>query len=176
MEEEYYESGIEEGSEYTGEVTPTVLPSETYETPIPEPEELYRSEPEAAIEKFGEVEEGIEQPDDFDSEFDFELTELVQNAEEMTAQQSGSDQTEADYSVQLAQIYDKLESLETISGYYDIDDIYDQMEVMNSTLADINRNIYLSSQNAALSSKLQVGILISLWGSIIAYIAFSKIF
>lgn len=125
------------------------------------------------------IEEGIEEDQEItDSEIpdNEDLNdEIVQNVQNDNSKESGSSQEETvniDYSVQLAEINENLEDLQTDKT---LNDIYDQLEEIQSQIEVQNDSIISLSNNISFAFRLQTGILVAVWASLIIYIAFSKI-
>ena len=94
--------------------------------------------------------------------------------DDLSETRSGTQETQnIDYSQQLAQIQSDIEDL--IDAQDINSDIYDKLSDLNTEVGDLNDNILTLSSNISFAFRLQTGILVALWASLIAYIAFSKI-
>lgn len=164
MEQEYVEQGVEDIETFSND---SLSSSETSEDVIEEsaPEEF-----SAVDSGEGEVEEGIEVPDEEVIE-----PEFVENAQEEIPQETGSETEQAeenDYSQQLAQI---LESLDSLQGDVSLNDLNENLISIDSNVDALNRNLIAMDRNIKFHSRLEVGLLVAIWGSLLMYIAFSKL-
>ena len=164
MEEEYVEQGIENDEALSSD---SLSYEEASEDVIEDsaPEELTAAESDE-----GEVEEGIEVPDEEVIE-----PEFLENAQEEVVQESRSDTEqvqEYDYSQQLEQILDSLNSMQ---GDLSLSDINENLINIDANVDALNRNIIAMDRNIKFHSRLEVGLLVAIWGSLLMYIAFSKL-
>ena len=118
-----------------------------------------------------EIEEGIEEGEEVPDEY--EPSEIVQNDEVSGTEQVRSETTTIDYSLQLAQIY---EELQTIEGNIDYEDINENLISIDSNIEILHKDLIAMDRNNKFHSRLEIGLLVAIWGSLIIYIAFSKIF
>lgn len=166
MEEEYVEQGIEDVQALSSDS----LPYEEVTEDVTIEEDSAPEDFSAAESEEGDLEEGIEVPDE-------EITEpqLVENAEEgqeIISDQERAEGTSQDYSVQLEQIINDLESLQ---GDVTLDDINENLISIDANLDSLNRNVVALDRNIKFHSRLEVGLLVAIWGSLLIYIAFSKL-
>lgn len=110
----------------------------------------------------------VEEPDSADQSSD-----IVESADNVDAVETGSEASSSDYSVQIAQIIDKLTDA---YGDTSLEDIRLELVDLNDNQQKMNENLITIGQNAVVIGRVQVGILLSIWASIIIYIAFSKLF
>ena len=166
---EYFESGMEseetiENIENDPIQEDSAVPGESIDSPS-------ASESEEVIEENGDIEEGIEEGEEVPDEV--EPIEIVQNEEVSDVGQVRSETPTVDYSVQLAQIY---EELQTIEGNINFDDINENLISIDSNMELVHRDLVAIDRNNKFHSRLEIGLLVAIWGSLIIYIAFSKIF
>ena len=164
MEDEYIEQGIEDNEALSSD---SLSYEEASEDVIEEsaPEDLT-----AADTGEGEVEEGIEVPDENITE-----PEFVENAQEEVMQDSRSEteQTaETDYSEQFAQI---LESLNSLQGDVSLDDVNENLISIDANMEQLHKDMVAYDRNFKFHSRLEIGLLVAVWGSLIIYFAFSKL-
>ena len=164
MEEEYVEQGIEDVEALSGD---SLSYEEASEDVIEEsaPEDFT-----AADSGEGEVEEGIEVPDEEVIE-----PEFVENAQEEVPQVTGSETEqveEKDYDEQFAQIIDSLNSLQ---GDVSLDDVNENLISIDANLEQLHKDMVALDRNFKFHSRLEVGLLVAIWGSLIIYFAFSKL-
>lgn len=164
MEEEYVEQGIEDDEALSGD---SLSYEEASEDVIEDsaPEELT-----AAESGEGEIEEGIEVPDEELTESDF-----VENAQEEVMQDSRSETEkteETDYSEQFAQI---LESLNSLQGDVSLDDVNENLISIDANMEQLHKDMVAYDRNFKFHSRLEIGLLVAIWGSLIIYFAFSKL-
>lgn len=129
------------------------------------------SESEEVIEENEDIEEGIEEGEEVPDED--EPLEIVQNDELSGEEQVRSETPTIDYSLQLAQIY---EELQTIEENINFDDINENLISIDSNMELVHRDLVAMDRNNKFHSRLEIGLLVAIWGSLIIYIAFSKIF
>ena len=195
--EEY--ADIESGMEYyedseNYEITPTPTPiyeeniDSSYESETGEEysssgeinnKENNEGDPAEPEEPAEEIEEGVEEGEESEEleipDNEVLNDEIVQDLQNDNSNASGSsfDQSAIiDYSVQLAQINEYLEDLQTDKT---LNDIYNQLEDIETLIEVQNDNIVKLSNNISFAFRLETGVLVAVWASIIAYIAFSKI-
>ena len=164
MEDEYIEQGIEDNEALSSD---SLSYEEASEDVVEEsaPEDLT-----AADSGEGEVEEGIEVPDENITE-----PEFVENAQEEVMQDSRSEteQTaETDYSEQFAQI---LESLNSLQGDVSLDDVNENLISIDANMEQLHKDMVAYDRNFKFHSRLEIGLLVAVWGSLIIYFAFSKL-
>lgn len=164
MEEEYVEQGIEDNEEFS---SGSLSYEETSEDVIEDsaPEELA-----AAESGEGEIEEGVEVPDE-------ELIEpvFVEDAQEEVVQETGSETdqvVENDYNEQFAQI---IESLNSLQGDVSLNDVNDNLISIDSNIDQLHKDMLALDRNFKFHSRLEIGLLVAIWGSLIIYFAFSKL-
>lgn len=164
MEEEYVEQGIEDDEALSGD-------SLSYEEASEDVIEESASEDLTAEDSVeGEVEEGIEVPDEEVIE-----PEFVENAQEEVMQDSRSEteQTaETDYSEQFAQILERLNSLQ---GDVSLDDVNENLISIDANMEQLHKDMVAYDRNFKFHSRLEIGLLVAVWGSLIIYFAFSKL-
>lgn len=180
MDDTYIEEGIESASEsFESDLEPETL-SEDIENESVEEESAALGESidspsaydsEEIIDENGDIEEGIEEGEEVPDEI--EPSEIVQNDEVSGSGQVRSETPNIDYSVQLAQIYDELQ---TIEGTINYDDINENLISIDSNMELVHRDMVAMDRNNKFHSRLEIGLLVAIWGSLIIYIAFSKIF
>lgn len=110
----------------------------------------------------------VEEPDSA-----YQSSDIVESADNVDAVETGSEVSSSDYSVQIAQIIDKLTDT---YGDTSLEDIRLELVDLNDNQQKMNENLITIGQNAVVIGRVQVGILLSIWASIIIYIAFSKLF
>lgn len=110
----------------------------------------------------------VEEPDSA-----YQSSDIVESADNVDAVETGSEVSSSDYSVQIAQIIDKLTDA---YGDTSLEDIRLELVDLNDNQQKMNENLITIGQNAVVIGRVQVGILLSIWASIIIYIAFSKLF
>lgn len=180
MDDPYIEEGIESNSEsfesdLESETISEDIENESVEEESAAPGESIdspsASDSEEILDENGDIEEGIEEGEEIPDEV--EPLEIVQNDEVSGAEQVRSETPAIDYSVQLAQIY---EELQTIEGNINFDDINENLISIDSNMELVHRDLVALDRNNKFHSRLEIGLLVAIWGSLIIYIAFSKIF
>lgn len=180
MDDTYIEEGIESASESFESDLESETLSEDIENESVEEDSAAdgesidspsASESEEVIEENGDIEEGIEEGEEVPDES--EPLENVQNDGISGVEQLRSETPTIDYSVQLAQIY---EELQTIEGNINFDDINENLISIDSNMELVHRDLVAMDRNNKFHSRLEIGLLVAIWGSLIIYIAFSKIF
>lgn len=169
---EYVEQGIEDDEalssdslSYEEDVENVVSEEESVPEEESAPEELTAIDSEE-----GEIEEGIEVPDEEVIE-----PEFVQNAQEEVIQDSGSElsqTSENDYNEQFAQI---LESLNSLQGDVSLDDVNENLISIDANMEQLHKDMVAYDRNFKFHSRLEIGLLVAVWGSLIIYFAFSKL-
>lgn len=180
MDDSYIEEGIESATEsfesdMDNQTLSEDIENESVEEESVESDESIDSpsetESEEVLEENGDIEEGIEDGEEVPDEV--EPLEVVQNDEVSGAEQDRSETPITDYSMQLAQIY---EELQTIEGNIDFDDINENLISIDSNIEILHKDMVAMNRNNMFHSRLEIGLLVAIWGSLIIYIAFSKIF
>lgn len=191
------EDYIEEGFEY--ESSDIVSPTPTPEPDILQSEEniddseiieedsfSYPSDVSGELSQSGDIEEGIEAGEEdpveepveepAETPDEIEPQEIVQNDENVDSLRSGSETAASqnpDYSQQFAQI---IADLEDLQGDTNLEYINENITAINDNLETLNSNLVNLSNNQNFQSRIEVGLLVAIWASLIIYIAFSKIF
>lgn len=187
------EDYIEEGFEYessdivspTPTPTPDILQSEENldDSEIIEEDSFsYPSDVSGELSESGDIEEGIEVGEEelaeepAETPDEIEPQEFVQNDENVGSIRSGSEPASSqnpDYSQQFAQI---IADLEDLQGDTNLEYINENITAINDNLETLNSNLVNLSNNQNFQSRIEVGLLVAIWASLIIYIAFSKIF
>ena len=99
----------------------------------------------------------------------------MENAQEEVMQDSRSEteQTaETDYSEQFAQIF---ESLNSLQGDVSLDDVNENLISIDANMEQLHKDMVAYDRNFKFHSRLEIGLLVAIWGSLIIYFAFSKL-